>query len=118
VPPQKALINDNVYDVLKNTVELVLPALGALYFALAGFWGWPNAEAVVGSIAAVTVFLGVVLRVARNSYHNSSEKYSGSVEVVHNAEGEPVVTLNLPEDPGALLASAQKNGDVILKVNQ
>lgn len=54
-------MNKRIYDTLKWIAQILLPALGALYAALAGIWGWPYAEAVVGTISAVDVFLGAVL---------------------------------------------------------
>ena len=34
-------ISDKTYDTLKWVALLLLPALGTLYFALAGIWGLP-----------------------------------------------------------------------------
>lgn len=34
-------INDKVYNILKYVAQIALPALGTLYFALAGIWGFP-----------------------------------------------------------------------------
>lgn len=52
---------NKTYDILKHVAQLVLPAAGTLYFALAGIWGFPYGEEVVGTITAVDAFLGVVL---------------------------------------------------------
>lgn len=35
-------LNDRIYDVLKWVVMIVLPAVAALYAALAPVWGWPR----------------------------------------------------------------------------
>ena len=61
-------MNQRIYDTLKWIAQILLPALGALYAALAGIWGWPYAEAVVGSISAVDVFLGAVLMLDSRRY--------------------------------------------------
>ncbi len=61
-------MNQKIYDTLKWIAQILLPALGALYAALAGIWGWPCAEAVVGSISAVDVFLGAVLMLDSRRY--------------------------------------------------
>ena len=34
-------MSNKVYDILKFIAQVVLPALGTLYFALAGIWNWP-----------------------------------------------------------------------------
>lgn len=59
---------DKVYDVLKWIAMVVLPALGTLYFALAGIWELPYAEQVVGTVTAVDTFLGVMLGVSSMHY--------------------------------------------------
>lgn len=61
-------LNNKVYDVLKWVALILLPALGTLYFALAGIWGFPYAEQVVGTITAIDTFLGVLLGISNNSY--------------------------------------------------
>lgn len=66
----KKLFNmpDKVYDVLKAIAMIILPALGTLYFALAGIWGWPYAEQIVGTITAIDTFLGVILGISTAQY--------------------------------------------------
>lgn len=66
------ILKDKVYDILKWIICLVLPALGTLYFALAGIWGFPFGEEIVGSIAAVTTFLGAVLKVSDVNYNKDA----------------------------------------------
>jgi len=61
-------LNNKVYDVLKWVALILLPALGTLYFALAGIWGFPYAEQIVGTITAIDTFLGVLLGISNNSY--------------------------------------------------
>lgn len=62
-------LNDKVYDVLKWIALYLLPALGTLYFALSGIWGFPYGEEVVGTITAVDTFLGVVLGISSATYN-------------------------------------------------
>ena len=45
-----------------------LPALGTLYFALAGIWGLPYGEQLVGTITAIDTFLGVILGITPAQY--------------------------------------------------
>lgn len=73
------LLGDTTYDKLKHTVVLAFPALGALYFALAQVWNLPHPEQVVGTIAAVNTFLGLLVNAAKKSYDNSDTKYAGDV---------------------------------------
>lgn len=61
-------MSNKVYDVLKWIAIVVLPALGTLYFALAGIWGFPYGEQIVGTITAVDTFLGVILGISTVTY--------------------------------------------------
>ena len=61
-------LSNKAYDILRDLAQIVLPALGTLYFALAGIWNWPYGEAVVGSIAAVDAFLGALLKLSSMRY--------------------------------------------------
>ena len=53
---------------------VVLPALGTLYFALAGIWGFPYAEEIVGTITAVDTFIGVVLGISSAQYNKKNQE--------------------------------------------
>ena len=61
-------MSNKLYDVLKWIAMVVLPAIGTLYFALAGIWGFPYAEEIGGTITAVVTFLGVVLGISSAQY--------------------------------------------------
>ena len=66
-------MSNKVYDILKYIAQIVLPAAGTLYFALAGIWGFPYGEQIVGTIAAIDTFLGVVLGISSASYKKKGE---------------------------------------------
>lgn len=61
-------MSNKVYDVLKWIALYFLPAVGTLYFALAGIWNLPYGEQVVGTITAVDTFLGVILGISSAKY--------------------------------------------------
>lgn len=70
-------LSNRVYDILKWVAMYLLPAAGTLYFALAGIWGLPYGEQIVGTITAVDTFLGVLLGISTAQYkkaENSEEK--------------------------------------------
>lgn len=69
-------MSNKVYDVLKWVAQYLLPALGTLYFALAGTWDLPYGEEVVGTITAVDTFLGVVLGISTVQYNKQQAKSS------------------------------------------
>lgn len=61
-------MSNKTYDIVKYIAQIVLPAAGTLYFALAGIWGFPYGEQIVGTITAVDTFLGVCLGLSSASY--------------------------------------------------
>lgn len=65
------IMNNKVYDTLKWIAQYFLPAIGTLYFSLAGVWNLPYGEEVVGTITAIDTFLGVLLGISSNAYHKS-----------------------------------------------
>lgn len=70
-------ISNKVYDVLKWIAQIVLPALGTLYFALSGIWGFPYGEQVVGTIIAIDTSLGTVLGISTAQYNAELRKEEG-----------------------------------------
>ena len=60
--------NSKIYDVLRWISAVVLPAVCALWLTLANIWGWPYAEAIGATMAAVTTFLGAVLGISSIQY--------------------------------------------------
>ena len=63
------MMSNKTYDILKWITQYMLPAIGTLYFALAGIWGFPYGEQIVGTITAVDTFLGVVLGISSAQYN-------------------------------------------------
>lgn len=61
-------MSNETYDILKWIAQYLLPAAGTLYFALAGIWGLPYGEQIVGTITAVDTFLGVLLGISNANY--------------------------------------------------
>ena len=66
-------MSNKVYDVLKWIAMYMLPALGTLYFALAGIWGFPYGEQIVGTITAIDTFLGVILGISTTKYNKRAD---------------------------------------------
>ncbi len=61
--------SNKTYDILKWIALCLLPAIGTLYFALAGIWNFPYGEEVVGTITAADTFLGVILGISSANYN-------------------------------------------------
>lgn len=108
------LLNSKFYDLLKFLAQILLPAVGTLYFALASIWGLPNAGEVVGSITAVDAFLGVLLGLSTIQYNNSDARYDGVINVLDG--GDDGSTVNIV-DGGNVIPAAADKGTVTFKVN-
>lgn len=67
-------MNNKTYDVLKWIAQILLPAIGTLYFAIASIWGLPYAEQIVGTITAVDAFLGALLGISTHYYNKEREE--------------------------------------------
>lgn len=63
-------MSNKTYDILKYITQIVIPAIGTLYFALAGIWGFPYGEQIVGTLTAIDTFLGVCLGISSKQYNN------------------------------------------------
>lgn len=68
-------MSNKTYDILKWIAQILLPALGTLYAALAGIWGFPFAEQIVGTISAVDLFLGALLGISSKKYYDEMDDF-------------------------------------------
>ena len=66
-------MSNKLYDSLKWLAQICLPAIGVLYFALSGIWGFPYGEEIVGTITAIDTFLGVILGISSANYKKNNE---------------------------------------------
>lgn len=67
-------MSNKVYDTLMWIAQYALPGLATLYSALAGIWGLPYGEEIVGTIVAVDTFLGVMLGISNAQYKKEMGK--------------------------------------------
>ena len=67
-------MSNKTYDTLKYIAQIVLPAIGTLYFALSSIWGLPYGEQIVGTITAVDAFLGTLLGISTIKYNKEDNK--------------------------------------------
>jgi hypothetical protein len=64
-------MSNKMYDILKWIAMVVLPAIATLYLALAGIWGFPYGDEIVGTITAINTFLGALLGISSAKYHKT-----------------------------------------------
>lgn len=70
-------MKQKLYDNLAWIARYLLPALAALWTALARLWGLPYSAEVAGTLAALAVFLNAVLGLSSVGYwreHEITEK--------------------------------------------
>jgi len=95
-------LSNKTYNKLKALVQIILPAFSTLYFALAAIWSLPNAEQVVATSAAFTLFLGTVLGISTRSYKNTAHPFDGALDVSIGDTGIKTYSLELFTDPEQL----------------
>ena len=95
------MITGKMYDYLKWLAQVVLPGIGATYFALAGLWGLPAAEEVAGTVLVVDTFLGVLLGLSQVSY--GKQVGGGVANVIPKDGGGLTYSLVLDDDPADLV---------------
>lgn len=111
-PARDHFLSNRAYDSLKSLALLVLPALGTIYFILAGPWDFPNSEEVVGTIVTVDTFLGLLLAYSSKSYNSSESKYDGQIDI-EQQDDTTVFSLGLNTAPSDL----EYMKEVTFKVN-
>lgn len=74
-------MKNKTYDILKYIAQIVLPALGTLYAALAPLWNLPYAEPIVGTIMAIDAFLGALLQISSNQYYKQGKDVLGTLAI-------------------------------------
>lgn len=103
--PQKQIspwFSDKTYNVLKFIAQILLPALGTLYAAIAGLWGLPAAEEVVGTVLAVDTFLGVLLGISSAQYAAVTPENDGVLVVQQHDAESGTIRLDMNTHPSEL----------------
>lgn len=67
-------MSNKTYDVLKFICQIVIPALGTLYFGISSIWGLPYGEEVVGTLTVIDAFLGALLGISTVEYNKHLKK--------------------------------------------
>ena len=97
------ILSERWYNFLKKVVQIILPATASLYFGLSQIFGFPGGEEVVGTMALVVTFFGVILSVSANRYEQSDASVDGDAIVEEDPGGVKGVTLALNGDPEQLV---------------
>jgi len=64
---------DQVYDILKWLVVIVLPAFGALWAGLSQIWNLPYPSEIPATVTVVCTFLGAILCISTAQYNKDKQ---------------------------------------------
>lgn len=65
-------MNQKVFNVLR-WFQIIIPLLGTFYFSIADAWGLPYAGPITATCAAITAFLGGILKADSNKFFKNKE---------------------------------------------
>ena len=106
--------SNEFYDWLKRLALVWLPAIGTLYYALAGVLGFVNPQNVVGTIMAIDTVLGIVLHISSKTYTPPSDGREVSGQIVIDKSDPVKDTYSIELE--AALEDIDKMGHILLKV--
>ena len=69
----KFQMGNDTYDFLRYMAQIVIPALAALWVAIAKIWGLPYGAEIGGTLMAIDTFLGAILKVSTDNYWEDQE---------------------------------------------
>lgn len=62
-------MKNSTYDILKYIAQIVIPAIGVLWFTVAQIWSLPYGQEILGTITAIDCFLGAILGISTMAYN-------------------------------------------------
>ena len=65
-------MSNKTYDILKWLVVIGLPAISTFYSNLAPVWGWPLADEVSKTLAAVCTLIGALICISTAQYNKGN----------------------------------------------
>lgn len=74
----------SLYDKLKYIAQIILPAIGTLVLAVGGIWNWGYTVQTAGTITALDLFLGAILKLSSNAYYRNEANFDGDVNLSHD----------------------------------
>jgi len=74
------VLPSKVYDVLKWLVITVIPACTTFYVVCAGIWGWPMADAIAKTSAALCILIGTIIGISQIGYNKTIATSKTEVE--------------------------------------
>lgn len=69
------MFSNKTYDRIKWVAQILLPAIATFWFTISNLWGLPYCDKILGTISAIMLLLGALLKV-------STSKYAGDGDMV------------------------------------
>lgn len=93
-------LSSKAYDRLKWISLVLLPGLSGLYFGFGEVWHLPYVTQVVGSIAVIDTFLGLLIGKSSKTYRelSSDPVYMGELVAVQEVDGSLATLRVEPKD--------------------
>ena len=66
-------LGNKTYDILKWIASLLLPGVTTLWLSIGKIWNIPFTAEIGATIAAITVFMQVVLGISKKNYEGEGE---------------------------------------------
>lgn len=108
------LLSHKMYELLKVFVGLIIPAVITFVSTVGGIWGISSiATAIAATLGALSLLLGVIIKIGDVTYNASESKFDGRFWVDHTDQGM-TVTPQFKAD----LPDLAKQGTVTLKVEE
>lgn len=74
-------MSNKLFDIIRFLCEILIPAIGTLYFGLSKIWGLPYGHEVVGTCSCIAVFLGAIIGISRANYNATIDAVDDSTAV-------------------------------------
>lgn len=87
-------LTNKVYNGIKYTITIFLPAVGTLYFLLAQTWGFERISGVNGTINALITFGGLLIGYSSRKYNRTVNAPDGDL-IVQEVDGEKYIGLGV-----------------------
>lgn len=111
-------LSNKTYNLLKWLITIVLPAVGALYFALAQVWHFPGSENVNGTINAVVTFVGLLIGYSTQQYNKTAGAPDGDLVVTADPQtGETYLGLGINKSVEDMTSKDQVKLNVVDNTN-
>jgi len=62
------MFSNDTYDKLKWVAQILLPGISTLWFTISSLWQLPYAAQILGTIAAINLFVGGLVGISKSNY--------------------------------------------------